>query len=566
MSARSYILVLALGILSLLLLMTPLRVNNELSPVESLLVFPNITLFSILFYVWVCLCLIIAFQKVDATSRSAHLLVISLLSLVFLGFWIWATPWGRYPDDLFTLAHVQYVQDNSRIVSSNIPGLVYFNWPGLPILGAIVSDVLGIDSFTTRIVIVISVVLSLPVLFYFLSHRSLASQKLATLAAVIFVIGDADLARSINFAPVMLGSVLFLLFLLTWKKYACTNKISDLILLVILSASVTTTYFPATVCLIVISFATYVFHKMSKNKTKSHGLKVFLVSTSMFLIWNINWASDQIIASFDKIKLALVTNQFVFFQNTTGGGVEKVPLWANFSQFSCIILVYGIGSVYAISKVLKRPSNQSESMDVAGFVGVVVFSIILFALSPQGSQFQRFLIYAPFFTIPLGILYISRRPKKNLILLILVFFILALSFPAFLTENKHFSTYTFSKTDNMSFEYLKRYSGENLPQIYSQAYVTWTARFYLPGAQLFSEPPFFANQSDIWGELLSLHNLFNNSTESPRLFIMSNQVEQFIYVNYPATSQFDPNKEMLSERLGSNDRVYDNSFVESFSP
>jgi hypothetical protein len=486
---------------------------------------------------------------------------------MFLGFWILITPSGRYPDDIYTLAHVRYIQNNGNIGTADVPSLSYLNWPGLPILGVIFSDILSTDIFLTRVLILLVVIVLLPLLFYLLCRNSSLSKKMAALAAVLFIIGDADLARSINFAPVMLGAVLFMLFLILWKKHFSAKSNLYVPVLMLLFVTLTISYFITGVCLLVITFVTLLGQvKISRKKIRPTNLVFPLSLVLVLFIWNINWAANQVLSSFDKIMVSIQTYKLAFILNSAGSGIEHVPLWANFTQFFWLFLIYGAGSIIAVMMLVRKKFRVSHLVDITGFLAVALFSIIIYFFSPQGSQFQRFLMYAPFFTIPILLLFISSLPKKRTIILVLIVLIATLSFPTFLTENKHVSTYSFPNSQNKAFEFVQTSSDSGLLQIYSQGIITWTIRLYLPQAQLISEPVFFENQSNIWGELIVVHERFENSSNPLRIFIMSNQIEQFVLTNYPYTSKIDANEQVLRQSLKLDNRVYDNSYSQFYSP
>jgi hypothetical protein len=81
---------------------------------------------------------------------------------------------------------------------------------------------------------------------------------------------------------------------------------------------------------------------------------------------------------------------------------ESTPLWASLTRYFWLVIIYVLGVILGIRNLFRfKRLDSIEILETGGLWGVLIFSVICVFAFPGGTQWQRVLEYAPFFTVPI---------------------------------------------------------------------------------------------------------------------------------------------------------------------
>lgn len=578
-----------LVVLSCTVLVFPVNVSYVYSSVESASIFgTNILLFGIIYCIWSLILFLLLFVNAK-NNEWQRLGLLCLFSLVFLGFWAIKTPTGAEQDEVWNLAHVKYLIDVGKIVLDN-PNLIYFQFPIFHLDIYTISQVTGIGLFATKIIFLILSSVLLACLLYMLFSRILKDSWFISLAVILMLQGSLLSKWEVfwpgNLAFLFLTALLALLYWRDDKPMLGVNPQSALLLIMlIVFVAFVITYLPTPGYFIFIVLGIYLLQIIVRKEIVRPPF--IILFTLLFVAWIIYWAFGfwGSIASFIPTFLKALADPLTRFSAvssaSTGYVGENIPLWASLTRYFWLALIFGVGGILGIWKLVKvRGLGTIETIEIGGLVGVVAFTILIYLAVPQ-VEWNRIMVMAPLFTIPIIVGYIlslnrhnelisKSRPLiserlKNYIPALMVVGCLVLSLPTFLTHETSFTTIAIYPYDISTGEYLGSiYGNGNRLSIYSSS-TAYIYTYYVPEAQynVTDDPETFVRGNALWQNLNQLETDFANSHDPAAVFVLT---ERFRGPSgYPEEIQTnDPNWISFVGGLEEHNRIYVNNYDEIY--
>lgn len=522
-------------VLTLLILLYPVHLANEYHSIQAPYLFDNLWLFGTLFCVWMLLLFLILFSKRDNERlRWESLALACIFGIGFIGFWVFITPYGKYSVDIYNLGHVAYLVEYTRIPVGH-PNLGYFDFPGMHLLVTALSLISGLEVFESRIAFLVFNAILFSALLYVLFVKTLKSNRLAFVGLLLVVVGSAAIVDDISmFYPRAFGFTLLaglLLMVHRSEKAPSGMGMSDRLMKLILFAAMAISYFATSFLAPLVLLAIYVLQLIGKEKTATTTLTSITLFFVIVLVWEMYWTwhiFNSLIGFFPKLGKDLLTGEFlrsalVFGPANIGA---KLPLWATITRFFWWGLLL-MGTLIGLSRLAKvKNLSSAEKIEVGGLLGVILLTAFGLFGTERGSQFARFLLYAPIFCAPILLRFLSRMGKKVPTILSVLLFIMAL--PSFLSSVNTISTdaiYPYELTCGELLESHTNKQGKNIV-LYSASDVTRTwAYYYIPEVTFrgVSERAYYS-EDELWQEVNRLITSFQNIQYSDgqlRLFVIS---------------------------------------------
>jgi len=285
-------------------------------------------------------------------------------------------------------------------------------------------------------------------ILYILFTNILKNSFLSTLAVISFIEGNWMFSRLFHIHPAQLGLLFFTTFLVLMNKHdqRLFRTRQEAFIAIILSISNTTTHFVTPFLFPFILLGIYVVQQTGKDKIVN--LSTIIIFAVIPLTWNLTYSLKHLTVLLMYVPIFFKTISFmdlfsnIFIIAEANIGIT-IPLWVNITRLFWIFLIYGVGVILAIRSLVKVKNLTSmEKKGIGSLMGVIILVIILTLLSTGGYQFYRFLIFSPFFLIPIIFRFlfsINNQMKKHIITL-LITFLIVFSLPSFLSNNSLIST------------------------------------------------------------------------------------------------------------------------------
>jgi hypothetical protein len=586
-----------LGLWILLLLLTsaillfPVHFRFEYHAIESLYIFGNkLLLFGALHCIWLVILMLLLFTRNNEWQRVA---LVSIFALVFVGFWIINTPYGGWADAIVNMGHVKYLGQTGRIAVDN-PVLAYFQFPGLHLTGLSLSQISGLDIFKTSVLFLLFSRILFAVLLYVLFAKSLKNPHLASLAVLLLLQGALMLSRNAfhpSFMAILFFTILLIMLLPARGGGALGITVAATSIMLISFAALTVTYLPIPTFFIFVLVGIYVLQKLSGETLVSSS--IIILCLVVVLAWEMYWATRMFsdIAGQARFFVASFTNPVERFLPTvetiTTSLGESVPLWARLARVFWLAFIFVFGAILGIRNLFRsRKLDSIETMETGGLWGVLTLSIIVILAFPAGIQQSRVLLYAPFFTIPIVVRFLSGFSHQDELfqstrfgqslanawgwftthiftLLLILFFIL--SFPTFLLYNNSVSTMAVYRYELAAGEFVEASCGTKPLRFFSDIITVYTNAYYVPDANL-SHPPQpweIADEEELWLDINRLVDMFGNS-EGDAIFVLTERFTQ-PYRSISVIERTDLRWIEFVNRLSRNDKIYDNGHTQIYT-
>jgi hypothetical protein len=557
--AQRYRMLAVLGIACLtffLVIYYPLSSNFSNSDIQSLDILSDPLLLAVLFTLAAAgslACLLIN-KNVGMQSIGAL-----LFGFLFLGFWITKLPFGRSTDELYSMAHVNYLAQAYSVPFSQ-PNLGYFNFPGSFIGSVFLVHLAGLSVLQTRTLYSFVLIGLFPLLALHSYRRLFGTRKGANASVALVILGSSVLSRQNFFDPVFFGYIFLMLlfFLLAQPKQSTRTGVLTLVIF----ASLSITYFADSIFIILL----YLLITFRREKIFYNVLCMIL----FFSAWLVFLSARLLGYLYSDLSVAISSPNFLFVPVSSLGRVESIPVWASIMQFIWLVPVYLVGGLIALYFFFGYRDHSTslgsfEKFLGSGFVISVMFGVISIFGYPAGAESQRILMYSVFFTAPALALQIwkARRIVIRRSLLVLLCVAL-LTFPTFLVYNKSISTESVNYVETGAYEAISRFTPSTVT-IWTSYDISWQLAYYLPDSQYHSQNQIelVANQTALKSELLSLTGGYLASNGGST-FIFS---PRFIN-DYHEVADISPNDLIWSRLLGElklTNTVYSNEYVIVFS-
>lgn len=512
--AEKYRLVLwiLLILLTTAILIFPVHLNLESHTIQSTYIFgDNLPFFGVLFCLWIFLLLVLILSRQDVKWEKIAL--VCIFAIVFLGFWTIITPYFRHSDEWYRAAHIQYIQDYGAIDVFH-PDLEYFTFPGLPILGSAICQVTGLSIFAMRTVLVLFLAMLFSVLLFLLFLRYLKNPAVAAIGVILFLLANIIVCKSNLLFSSTLAYIFIVSFLILETRHANTffRTRQDMVLLIVFILATTITHFVSSSALFFFLVGMYLMQKKDRGiGTFAPSVVLIAFSLVIFLSWQMYVASPiftNLVAPLEDIFTGGFTLSGLFLGagvavGATGGGV---PLWALATKLFWWVFVYAAGSILWIKSLFRiRNMSNLERKFAGGLTGLVILAIVATLAGAQGYQGAiRYLMYAPLFTIPLILLFLTNLGDYNLkrfSIGLLATILFCLSLPTFFVNNDMIEVNSVYPSEIASREFMvSNYGGGEDLTLASTVFSVPLNMYYLPKAAHMHEPGYFylEHKDDLW--------------------------------------------------------------------
>jgi len=469
--------------LSLAIVLYPTQYRLEYTPVQSLDAISNLWLFMVLLFLWMAALLLLLWRI--TSPRSAAFLV-ACFGVVYFGFWTVHWPYGAF-EDWLNLQSAQVV-----ILTGHVQPAVehYWNWPGLAFLGASYSDVTGLQlPSVLPVLIPIAEVLLCLLLFEFY-RRVLGDLRLAIVAVIVAIVGNLYLLR-FHFHPHDFALVLLFTFLLlnVLNLTAKGNHTSFLVTMLVTIGSLVVTHLVTSVLAMIMLLTMVILRKFGvRELSQMRRLSLVVITAVLIVGWQLFWAFPIFQSSVNRISLALQNAlqgelsslsyaSMLASENTVG-----YPIWANVTRWGLVLVVYLLGTIYALWGIHWR-SHASLQMKITSswVVAAAALTGLLTLLIAGGEEIRRFIFYGSLLTSPVLVYWFFRRLNRRSAQIFLSILLLVSIVPSFLSTSNLVSTSSYYKEDQSAGQFLQNFTGNSTQvELHGIGAGVGVGSFYLP--------------------------------------------------------------------------------------
>ena len=566
----------SLSAITLLLFSSFADLRYVYAPIESIYLLDNLPLFGTLYYVWFALFLLLLLSQ-HKNNEWENMALVCIFSLVFSGKWI-------------VLAHGQigathilhYVGPISSSVAEGvmprtIENLGFNTFPMLAIEGSSLALVTGLDVFDTITVFLVFQLLTITVLFYIVARNYLHDGRLAGIAAVLLISGSLAIPNYLAQLHARATGLLFLvafLVLVSKGHRRFFNGWEQALLFVVLLAVTMITHAITSFILFLVLLGIYLVERPSKDK---------MMAISTVVLPFVGFLGYEIYVAFDTfgnmVKLMptmvgnLTESKVPWSPMTARMAVatfgEAVPTWAVMTSWFWMFALIGLGGALGIASLVRiRNLSPAEKIITGGLIGVGVFAAIT-VYATSSEELARALMYLPVFTIPVLLMFLSRRRVAIAALIGLIFL---LSFPTFLTHNSHPSTTTlhpqeWSATDFVGSSYQEESSAGSANLV---AYMPSGNYPLIPPLNkadqvIFIDYPIPTTPDGFWAAFSDFVAEFRNPHGSPAVLML---FSPRYATTFQSLAGIDPTTDErwheLRESINQESQVYDNGLVQIY--
>ena len=581
---RMFVWILLLLITAVILLF-PINMTIEYHPIQAPYLFDSLPLFSGLFCIWMLLILCLLFSRKDEGSglNWENLALVSVFSLVFIGFWAVITPSGSYSDGIFNMGHVRWLVDKGSIPVGH-DNLVYFDFPGMHLLTASLSLLTGLGIFGSRMLfLIVNAVLFCAVL-YVLFAKLTKSARLAFLGVLVAIMGGTIIVDNITiFYPRALACTMlagFLVMLCTSETRFFGTTVADRVLMLILFIAMTVSYFATAFLAPLILLGIYVVLALSREIPDRLSLRTIILLFFIVTAWEIYWTWHTFVSLATSLPSALkdiYTGGFLTFPQTLvqaniGG---RLPLWATITR-SLWWTLLGVSTILGIYNLFRlQKLSLQVKIATGGLMGVILLTIIGTFGTVGGQQFSRFFLYAPFFSVPLLLIFLKQSVTwGRTAIIVLSALLLVLSLPTFLSSVNTVTTDAIYPYECSTGEFIESHSqGDDESNVllygFDWASTAWV-RYYTPDLQLKHVPEivyYSGNEDEAWEKIDAILTSFLEGWTLPgkqKLLVISEKA-QITLQHLQNIPPDDTKWEEIWKRLSNHNLIYNNGYIQIYA-
>lgn len=566
----------SLSIITLLLFSSFADLRYVYAPIESIYLLNNLPLFGTLYYVWFALFLFLLLSQ-HRNNEWENMALVCMFALVFSGKWIVLTH-GQ-----IGACHIlHYVGPISSSVAEGVmprslENLAYNTFPMLAIEGSSLALVTGLDTFDTITVFLVFQLLTITVLFYVASRNYLHDGRLAGIATVLLISGSLAIPNYLAQLHARATGLLFLVALLALVSKGhrrFLNGWEPALVFMILLAAAMITHAITSFLLFLVLLGIYLVERPSKNKMMA--VSTVVLSFVVFLGYEI-YVAFSTFGYMAKLMPTVVGNltesELPWSPMTSRMAVaafgEAVPTWAVMTRWFWILALIGLGGVLGIANLVRiRNLSPVEKIITGGLIGVGVFAATtIYATSSE--ELARALMYLPVFTIPVLLMFLSRRRVASAALIGLI---LLLSFPTFLAHNSHPSTTAlhpqeWSAADFVGSSYREESSAGGTDLV---TYMPTANYPLIPPLQKaeqikFVDYPIPTTPSGLWAAFSGFVAEFRNPHDSPAVLMFfspryATSFQSILGIDPTTDERWDE----LRRSINQESQVYDNGLVQVY--
>ncbi|MCL0052917.1 hypothetical protein M1M86_00255 [Dehalococcoidales bacterium] len=564
-----WILLLALTV-TILLYPVSISADHPL-PVQTIYLFPLLSLFAGLFYFWMLLLLVLLFSNRNHSLEKVSLCLV--FALVFSAYWILITPWGASGDGLYHMAAVRYIRQTGEITFGAHTFFAYLQFPALQLVTSSMAEISGLGDFQARTILLVALNLSFTLILYVAFLKLLKNPFYSSLAVILCIASSILIPTSISHLhPVALATLFIALFLLLVtednEQWLASWERRLLFILLLSSATIGHLYPPFLFFFILLSmYALYYWFKVKGAPS--------LTIVFMPLVWIFSWelygvgqsfVFEKIIPFWPAILEDLRAGEFLWAtkQTLTANVGLGYPWWGNVTRLFWWSFVLGIGTFLMLLMLPRlKKYGHLERFQVSALVGTLL-TTLLGAVGTVGAVhggISRYLWVGPFFVAPCLIKFLMESRVKKLGPPFLFIALLLFSFPMFLTNHDTLCAKLVFPSEHSAGKFIEAtLSSEKL---YWYGYGYQLSLYYVPGAKVFSAVEAYGRkEQEIWSSIDRIVEDFVKSKQGA-IFVDSKRL-RLPYQEYLGIPTDHPKWKEMEEFVSQRDKIYDNHLIQIY--
>ena len=561
-------------VLTVALLAYPRTMVLEFSPIQSIETVAPLTLFAVLYYCWmIALVAQLLRQGQDRGSLLQSLSLVAVFALVYRGFWDIPLAAIGHQDSILNVGTARYLESTGQVAFGH-PNFVYFDFPGLHTVTAVLASVTGLAAQDAATIMLVLMGVILSSLFFLISLVLLRDVRWAGVAALLVMQGSLVFSR-LPFYPGMLGFVFVLMFLLLILKQreAVFLRPSLAFANVVLLLAAAVTHLPTSVLMFFILIGIWL-----TTLAREHHGSVPVSTLVLYAVAPAAWLIYATVTTFDG--LAQVIGEFTsnlqgedFFSEVRIIGASNlgpsVPLWATGIKAFWLVALLGVGTVVALLR-LRRAFDlvRAEAQVLGALLGIVLLSVTAMLVSFGGSQFLRYPMYAPIVVAPMLLLFVLDQASSRLRRIglgVTVVAIVGLSLPTFLASHPTVSMDRSYSYEDSPAKFLAGNAGSVEAMIFAPALGYLPYVEHLPNARYAASPALSELQDEdgVWANLDGQISEFESGQDAVNVYVLSARPRVYYEYNFRLSPE-DPRWDAIQSELDGNLKIYDNGFVGLF--
>jgi len=507
-----------LALLSLVLLTYPIRPSLEYQPVQSVQAITDLPVFAALFYAWLALLFSIFLLRTE--SKGVQVTLVVVFTLVSTGPWV-LLAWGDSGEAPLYAAQLEHISQTHHF-SLEAPNFAYFQFPALFVVASAVSQVTGMTTWDTVVVLVLLGAALMAALLYLTFFNVTGSPKLAWLGVLLVLQGNIIIAKMLsNFHPGAFGFLFYVGFLaLVTRSDRPENSLwQNRLLLIILMAGATMAHFVSSVTILTVLAGMALLRWLSGlwqsrpqgspepgGRARALLLPGLLLPAVMVAAWEV-YQATAVFGSLARLTEQTwrgfvegeVLTRYAYYR--VGSYVERSVLWSLALRYIWLIVGMGLGGLVGLVYLARlRRLAPNQTMAVGGLTGVGLLGLAI-ALGSSGEDLFRVLFYVPVFTALLLLLGISALGRRigRYAFAALALLLFVLSFPSLLNNNYTVGFSVYYPTELASGEYLRSSFGQGKTvEVFGGAF---PAIYYTPGGDFRTPDPVVVGVARFWTEV-----------------------------------------------------------------
>ncbi|MDO8613207.1 MAG: hypothetical protein Q7R32_10355 [Dehalococcoidia bacterium] len=575
-----------LALLSLVLLTYPIRPSLEYQPVQSIGAITNLPVFAALFYAWLALLFSIFLLRTE--SKGVQVALVVVFTLVSTGPWV-RLAWGNSGEAPLYAAQLEHISQTHHF-SLDTPNFAYFQFPALFVVASAVSQVTGMTTWDTVVVLVLLGAALMAALLYLTFFNVTGSPKLAWLGVLLVLQGNIIIAKMLsNFHPGAFGFLFYVGFLaLVTRSDRPENSLwQNRLLLIILMAGATMAHFVSSVAILTVLAGMALLRWLSglrqsrpqgspepEGRARALLLPGLLLPAVMVAAWEV-YQATAVFGSLARLTEQTwrgfvegeVLTRYAYYR--VGSYVERSVLWSLALRYIWLIVGMGLGGLVGLVYLARvRRLAPNQTMAVGGLTGVGLLGLAI-ALGSSGEDLFRVLFYVPVFTALLLLLGISALGRRigRYAFAALALLLFVLSFPSLLNNNYTVGFSVYYPTELASGEYLRSSFGQGKTvEVFGGAF---PAIYYTPGGDFRFPDPVVVGVARFWIEVQDDVERFKATAAEPNksgIWILSARTPSNLRHLLGPAGPGDPEYRRLfgKEVPRAGHAIYDNGGVQLF--
>lgn len=595
---------------TVLILIYPVGLRLTPTVLWSADIFPNLPIFATLFYLWALVLMILLFVTSDGRKvKWERMVLVAIASLVLRGFWNIIVPVQGQAYSHATATKIW--QNFGRVIPH--PGVGgYINWPGVSLINYILSQITGLELFSSIAILTIFIAVIIGVITYVFMLGLLKSTFSASLASLLIILGNLALVIYHTAGPTAI--IFVVLFLVMLFKEKGINSPSSLTVVLILLMGAVVTHLPSAANLFFFFLGIYILALLKRRQFEfKPSITILFLLFIIPFAWSSYWTPSTFrelsqwsvtglprnpaVSSAPSIAPPIITSlpvtsapqivaspvnslpirkwfngAFTMWKANFG---EIAPLWYRLIRLFWLVLLYIIGGllwVWNLKKFRRLSSVESKLSTV--FFGLVMMNVLSSLVSPRGSgELQRGLTYIPFFTVPLLMLFLYRlKPVITKVAIAgLTAMLITFCLPTFLATNPRINILNPHLTEYLASKWLHSLygTGQRL-DIFVTHPMAMSFTFHLFDARITTDHEAESagyTQESRWRAMYELINNYTSATqnENPSFFIDSPKMAVVSAMSFGILVDHPHWKEITGYLSNKNRQIYDNGPIQIYA-